>query len=200
VNLLWTGASDPSATGLGTSNVSVSGAGVTLTLDLVFGIDANGLSAYGMDIDFDSDGNNELDIVSFSQLSWANAKGTRSLIPLTAGLGGTQESQSGGPEGQLFGFTAFTLGSGPESITLSFARMVFVTTPAVTADGFDIFAVNERDPLATVFFDNPGNQILMPLPRASVHLIPEPASALLLGAGLAALGTAARRVRNQRAR
>jgi hypothetical protein len=162
VNLRWTGASDPGVLGLGSSIVDVSGAAgpVLLTLDLVFGADAAGISAYGLDLEFDTDGANELDLVSFQELSWANAKATRTLEQITPGIHSTQESETGGPEGQAFGFEAFTLGLGATSVTLTFARLVFLTDPLRAAnDGADVFSTNERDPGATAFLDNIGRQI-----------------------------------------
>jgi hypothetical protein len=190
VQLLWTGSSDvANTTGLGTSTVGVAGPGVTLTLDLVFGIDANGLSAYGLDIEFDREPNlgNELDIVSFQEFTWANAKGTRNLTTLTNGISRTQES-NGSVEGQLFGFEAFTLGSGPNNLTLTFARMVFVTN-TVQTDGLDLFSANESDPFATIFFDNVGNVIPISTFSATVNL-PEPHSIALLALAIGTLTAA----------
>jgi hypothetical protein len=77
--------------------------------------------------------------------------------------------------------------------------MIFVTTPRVATDGFDLFSSNERDPFATAFIDNQGRAIDVPQLRASVNLIPEPASGLLLGASLTTLGISTRRSRAQRA-
>lgn len=186
VNLLWTASSDAGATGIGTSTIGLSTAnpGVLLTLDLVIGIDAAGLSAYGLDVEFDTDLDNELDIVSFQELSWENAKATRTLGNITVGIVGSQESTAS-VEGQVFGFEAFTLGTGAANLTLTFARMVFVTTGAVNSDGLDLFSSNERDPFATAFIDNAGIQLNIPAFGATVNL-PEPQSVALL---VLAIGT-----------
>ncbi len=190
VNLIWTAASDPSATGIGTNAVQVSGAGVTLTLDYVVGIDANGVSSFGLDIEFDTDGGNELNILGFSEITWANAKANRNLVPIAQGLTKSVESGSAGPEGQLFGFDLFTLGLGPNNLTLAFARMVFVTTANTATDGLDIFATNERDPTATALFDNNSANIAFALPSASVGLLPEPHGIAMLGLAIGTLAAA----------
>jgi hypothetical protein len=192
VNLIWTGTSDPAnTTGIGTSTVGVNGSGVILTLDLLIGIDELGLSSAGLDLEFDVGLDNELDIVSFSEQSWANAKATRTLTQLSPGLSGTQES-SASEEGQLFGFETFTLGLGAQSITLTFARMVFVTTPNVSSDSLDLFATNERDPSATVFFDNNGlavsfSNITDITQIAAAVNLPEPQSVALLALAVGTL-------------
>lgn len=183
VNLIWVAASDGAATGIGTSTVTTV-AGTTLTLDLVIGVDAAGLGAFGADFEFDigSEFDNELNIVRAQELSWGNAKATRTLKPLGPGLASSLESDTGGPEGQLFGFDLFSLGTGASNLTLSFARMVFVTTANVATDGLDLFATLERDPLGTVFFDNSNNQIPINIAAitASVNLLPEPQSVAML--------------------
>jgi opacity protein-like surface antigen len=198
VSLRWTGASDAGVAGLGTSVVDVSGAvgPVLLTLDLVIGIDSAGLSAYGTDLEFDTDGANELDLVSFQELSWANAKATRTLGNITPGIVKTQESGSGGPEGQVFGFEAFTLGTGANNLTLTFARVVFRTSAGrAQSDGDDIFSSNERDPFATAFINNAGAQLQIAPFGAAVNgaVIPEPGTFALLGLGLGSLAVASRR-------
>jgi hypothetical protein len=203
VNLRWTGSSDGAVAGLGTNvvDVSLTSGPVTLTLDLVIGIDSGGLSAFGTDIEFDNDGDNELDLLGFQEFTWANAKGTRNLTNLTVGISRTQESGNGGPEGQAFGFEAFTLGTGASSITLTFARLVFLTdaSRAGAPDGFDIFSSNESDPFATIFFNNAGLNIQIAPFAAAVNgnglapPIPEPGTFALLGLGLGSLAVASRR-------
>ncbi len=201
VTFLWVGSSQPVA-GIGTSTADVSGAvgPVTLTLDVVVGADANGVSSFGLDIEFDTDGDNELDLLSYAEITWQNAKATRNLVPIAPGLNSTQESQTGGPEGQAFGFDLFTLGSGPNNITLTFARVVFVTDPtrASTAaydPGDDIFSTNERDPSASAAFSNAGAPIPFQAGARVIGLnpVPEPGTIGLLGLGLASLAVASRR-------
>ncbi len=189
------GVSAASIAGLGTSAVAVSGAEpATLTLDLEVGIGSEGLIAIAHDIEFDlgPDFDDELDILSFSELSWESADGTHNLRPISPGLAWIQESNAQ-QEGQLFGFEAFTLGSGPINVTLSFARAVFVTNPPnVQTDGDDIFTTNGNpiDCRIVFWFGGCSNELLFAAAR--VDLIPEPASGALLGLGLAALAAALR--------
>ena len=197
VQLRWTGASAPGVVGLGTSVADVSGVvgPVHLTLDILVGADAAGISAGGVDLEFDTDLLNELDLVSFTELTWGNAKATRTLTQLSPGIARTLESDSN-HEGQAFGFEAFTLGTGASNVTFTFARLVF-STSALRAfnDGNDIFSTNERDPLATAFFDNGGLQVQIPTLGAAVNglAIPEPGTFGLLGLGLVSLAAASRR-------
>ncbi len=197
VSLRWTGSSNGAVLGLGTNAVDLTDASgpVTLTLDVIIGVDAAGLSAAGLDLEFDTDGLNELDKISSVELSWGNAKATRTLKPLGPGLATSQESESGAAEGQLFGFDLFTLGTGAASVTITFARMVFATdTLRALTDGADIFSTNERDPLATAFFNNASQQLAIAPVNAAVNwVLPEPGTFGLLGIGLASLAVASRR-------
>lgn len=193
VSFVWTGASSAGpVAGLGTSSVFVSGSDpATLTLEIQFDLDSLGLVATGVHIEFDTEPelDDELDIASYLEVPYTSP--TSTLRPLAPGVFSSQESTSTA-EGQIFGLEIFTLGTGPRNITLTFARIVFTTKPLnVATDGDDIFTTNERDPGDTLWADN-SNEIHPLLIRASVNLIPEPASAALLGLGLGALAAAAR--------
>jgi hypothetical protein len=198
--MIWTGASSAGfVAGLGTSDIYVSGSEpATLTLDVIAFIDANGLLALGLDLEFDRapELGDELNVLHATNLLRQRIPGGGGALGFPP-LARTQESTADN-EGQLFGFQFFTLGVGPSNATLASARAIFTTNPPnVQSDGDDIFATNESDPFATVAFDNRGQLIPFPLPRASVNLIPEPASAWLVGLGLAALGAAAARSRRR---
>lgn len=197
VSFVWTGASSAGpVAGLGTSTVFVSGIDpTTLTLEIHFDIDGDGLDAAEADVEFDRgpDFEDELHILSFSELDWTNGK--KRMSHLTPGISRSQES-TGSAEGQLFGFegVVFPVFTGPRNVTLAFARMVFVTNPLnVATDGDDLFTTNERDPFATTWCDNGGicstDQSLI---QARVDLIPEPTTLALLGLGLLALATSSR--------
>lgn len=75
VSFVWRGGvSAAPISGLGTNQVVVSNADpATLTLDIEIGVGAaEVLSAASVDLEFDTDGGNELDIQSWSEFSWAD--------------------------------------------------------------------------------------------------------------------------------
>jgi hypothetical protein len=147
VNLRWAGAAGSAVTGLGTSTVTVAGA-ATLTLDIRIAVDSSGLSAAFLSLEFDRDLRNELNVLSFEEISWTGvmmtAMDTPSMSPLSSGLLTTQES-SGSATGLLYTFDLTTVSTAsdccPKSTTLAFGRVVFATNPSsLTRDGGDIFA------------------------------------------------------------
>lgn len=147
------------------------------------------MSALGYDFEFDVDLGDELNLVAFAELSWANAKATRTLTQITRGISQTQESTSL-QEGQLFGFEAFTLGTGASNVTFTFARMTFATNPEqVRSDGFDLFSTNERDPFVCQFSTIGCLEPFLPI-GARVELIPEPSTITMLVVGIALLARA----------
>lgn len=180
------GTSDASSV---TLNVSGS---ATLTVDVQVDIDSRGLAGLFMNVRFDSDGENELDVVSFTELSWAfvNMMGvtTSDLTQLTAGINSTQESAVG-VEGQLYTFEGQSLGVGPANTTLTFARVVFSTNHGnVSTDGDDIFS-GTFYPGETVGCNSPSCVITSSVSFGSVavNLVPEPGTISLLGLGIGAL-------------
>jgi hypothetical protein len=104
-----------------------------------------------------------------------------SLQELGYGVTSSQES-TGGQEGQIFTFEGTSLGNGPVSTTLTFARIVFTTNHgAVQSDGNDIFS----DPNA-IFGGNAAGSLItssVSFGGASVNLAPEPGTLLLGSSG-----------------
>jgi hypothetical protein len=201
VNLRWVDAetSDSSPVeGLGTSSLTISaGAVATVTLDVEIDVDAAGLSSAFLSLEFDRDLLNELDVSSVEELGWTSEDGSRSLIPLTAGIDSMQESTSS-QIGKLYTFDGATLENGPESTTFAFARIVFTTNPgAVASDGPDIFAgiFNCPDTCIDGLFSNAleDNDITSSVTfgTAQLNVVPEPSSLGLLALGLGALARAA---------
>jgi len=114
---------------------------------------------------------------------------TASLGQLSAGLEVTQESAAS-VEGQLYTFEAASLGTGPASTTLTFARVVFTTNHAnVTTNGNDIFS-GIFDPRDAVGCNALGCVITSSVVfegGIAVNLVPEPGTISLFGLGIGAL-------------
>ncbi len=171
--------------------LNVSGS-ATLTVDVQVDIDSRGLAGLFMSLKFDTDGENEVNVVSFTELSWAfvNMMGatTSELGQLTTGINSTQESAAA-VEGQLYTFEGQSLGTGPANTTLTFARVVFSTNSAnVATDGDDIFS-GTFFPGEVVGCNSPGCDITSSVSFGgiAVNLVPEPGTISLLGLGIGAL-------------
>lgn len=189
LNLIWTG-----TTGVGipgSSAISVSGTEPeTLTLDLVLNVDSSGLTLLTISAKFDEDFGDELNLLSAETLSWSNPKASGMWF----GFGFISSQESGAAsEGQIFHLDGgLGFGIGPQSATLTFARIIFATNPfRIASDGVDIFSFAKAPDDFGI--DNLGLTTLPELGSASVNLIPEPASFALLALGVAVLGLSARR-------
>jgi hypothetical protein len=207
VNLRWLAgsASSGSITGIGTSSVTLAPSAVaTLTLDMRIVVDSAGLSSAFLSLDFDTDLLNELDFVSFEELSWTGVMmttmATPTLQPFAIGLQGSQES-TGAQIGYLYTFDQATISTTsdccPVSTTLAFARVVFTTNHVQNGDdGPDIFSGLFNIGVDGIFNQAGGNiGGTTTYGTARVNQIPEPSTLGLLGLGLSALVVAGRRRR-----
>jgi hypothetical protein len=198
VSMIWTGTTGTGATGSSDINVSNVTA-ETLTLTLTLTADSAGVGAYFMSLRFDTDGGNELNIVSVAEGSWTNgltgAK-ARNLTQLNAGIESTQESENTAPEGRLFTFEATSLGTGIKNASLIWGVVVFTTNPGnVATDGDDVFS-GIFNPGIDVLFDNltqPINAAAYSQASVNTVAVPEPGIVALLGVGVGALLLAGRR-------
>lgn len=202
VNLRWVGgqASSGSITGLGTDSVFFSPSSVaTLTLDIRVAVDAAGLRSAFLSLEFDRDLMNELDIVSFQEISWTammmNTQATPQLTPFSPGVS-TQES-TGSQIGKLYTFDLSTASTAsdccPVSTTLAFGRVVFTTHHFVPLDeNADIFSGLFNAGVDAIV-DQAGNDISGTTIFGTARVgIPEPSTLGLLGLGLGALVLAGR--------
>jgi hypothetical protein len=207
VNLRWSGGSTSlgAITGLGTSSVTIAPSAVaTLTLDIRINVDSQGLSAAFLSLEFDTDLRNELNIVSFSEISWTgvmmSTMDTPTLTPLQSGLLTTQES-TGKQKGLLYTFDLTTVSTAsdccPKSTTLAFGRVVFTKNHQTFLpgdDGADIFSGLFNIGVDSIFNQAGGNiGPTTTFGTARVNQIPEPSTLGLLGLGLSALVVAGRR-------
>jgi hypothetical protein len=177
------------------NSVTVNSAGTgSMTVDIQIDVDSAGLSNAALSLNFDTDNANELNIVSFTELSWTKVNAMGMVQASFSEIGGRPSTieSSATQAGQLYTFEGSSLGQGPVSTTLTFARVVFSINAAnVTTDGDDLFSgifntgyddmFDNQEPSAnnisgTTVFGN-----------VAVNLIPEPGTFALLSLGLGAL-------------
>lgn len=191
INLVWTGTTGTGA--LGSSTIDVSSVEPeTLSLDVVLDVGAYGLYFLQTSILFDFDLENELDLVSARTFAWDDPNSPTRFN--TLGFVTSQESE-GDAEGQVFALGGFATGGRvPPVTTLTFARMVFVTSPSrVTGGGVDILSGFFFE-LDSAFATSDLSSFYVPeFGSAALNPIPEPGSLILLALGIGALAWSARR-------
>ena len=155
-------------------------------MSLLLSAGSEGISSYGISIQFDVDLADELDLQS--------AVETLPLgfdINFSPGVDGTQESDAS-QIGEILTFEAATLAFGPADLSFEIGVIEFLVTSNVATDGVDI----EGGLFGFVdgIFDNLGVDLAATtvFNSASVN-VPEPATSLLLALGLLAIRLAAPR-------
>jgi hypothetical protein len=183
VAVVWT-----STTGAGTPGSSSIDAapGDQLVAEIRITADAAGVSVYGVSLEFDTDLENELDLVNATELLPAG------MSQLTSGVGSTQESTAG-QEGNALLFEAIKAGApGPTSTTVVAGQLTFDVTANVASDGDDVFSGkfgiqdgaldNAYTPFVPVFANASVNLLGAPVPSMSRPGMVVTALLLLLGA------------------
>jgi hypothetical protein len=168
------------------SSAAIAAPGDTLTAEIRVTADAAGISSYGVSVDFDIDLGDELDLISASELLPPGF-----AFNLSAGVGGTTESTPA-VAGAVETFEAATFAAGPVSTTFTAGTLALVVTANVATDGLDLvpFLLFGVDGI----FDNAGLDAsdAATFVGASVN-VPEPGTALSVGASLLAIAIAGRR-------
>jgi hypothetical protein len=157
------------------SDAIVASPGDVITAEIHVTAGAEGISSYGISIEFDDD----LDFVSATEL-------LPGAFAFNLDTGVTNEESSAGTPGHVFTFEAATFDAGAVSQSFLAGTIQFqVVAPLV--DGPDVVAGLFNAGVDGVF-DSEGLVVETVFGGASVT--PEPGSVLLLGAGLAALSRA----------
>jgi hypothetical protein len=173
-------------------------AGDTLLMALVMHTDIQ-LSAYGFSLNYDLDGDNELDVVSATQWSGVplNAKASASFTPLGALAPSTSTFVgSFNATNNVNTLNLFLPANAAPGYTIG--TVVWHVNAGVNTDGADIisgFLNPGVDGLGDSSFNLIDNQALFHGATVNSTVIPEPGTAGLLGFGLVGLILAGRRSR-----
>ena len=163
------------------SNTIAAAPGDTLTAMISIAADAAGVSIYGISLVFDMDVDDELQLISATEL--LNAPFMFNADP---GCASTQES-TGAKSGAVRTCEAATLAEGPTGPGLvDIIEVVFQVTDNVATDGFDI----ETGLFNAGFdgiFDNADQPVTAVYGEAAVNRVPEPDGLLLVGLGFLAV-------------
>jgi len=165
----------------GTSTIQAE-PGDLLTAEIRVTAGPEGVSAYGISLEFDVDLGDELDVVSVTELLPPGFS-----FSFTPGVARIQESAATRP-GRVLTFEGATLGLGPANRTFVIGELVLRVTDALATDGADL-VLGLWNPGVDGLFDNAGADLApsASFGSASIVALPEPASALLVALGLAAL-------------
>ncbi len=131
VDVVFTSTTGAGAVGSATIDVAP---GDIVTATIRLSADAAGVSSYALSIEFDSDLNDELDLISVTE-----ALPVGFQFNFTSGVASTQESSSS-QMGNVLSFEAGTFGAGPASTTFAIGTIEFQVSSNVARDGPDIFS------------------------------------------------------------
>lgn len=185
----------------GTSDLTVGVGGITgnetaLQLNIVLTATTGGVSAYGVSLQFDTDGDDELDLVAANERPSITI-GNRTLTAISLNtLSATRESILSGQDGRANNFESASLTQSFDATKTWVAGNIIVdiSDGNWNTDGPDIFlglfdAIND----GIVNADSGLVNTQGTFSGAALNLIPEPGTASLLGFGLLGVLAIARR-------
>jgi hypothetical protein len=184
------------AGGVGGSTI-VATPGDVLLAELRLHAGPEGVSSYGLSLQFDDDLKDEVDVLAAQERTPAGF-----AFSFSPGVvAGIEESHSA-RAGRVLTFEAETLGLGPADATFTIGTLELRVGAHVATDGLDI-VTGLWNPGVDGLFDNAGVSLagVAQWGGAAIDAVPEPSSVLLISCGLAALaasGSAGRRIRARR--